>query len=91
MIDWCAGFEGHTEKHQYSIVGHSGESSAIELVGYASPPKNAKERMDVLDQLHAHAQYCLAGDNTLTAASKAVRDVVRDLCVVITCFTRVYN
>ena len=71
------GFEGYTDKHQYSIVGHSGESSEILLVDYNKPPRNVKERMDVLDQLHAHSQYCLSGDNTLQAASRAVQEVTR--------------
>lgn len=65
-------FEGHEDKFTYDIVGHSGEEPAIPFVmgGGASKrgqgrvgsgssrgePRNEKERLEVLREIHAHAQ-----------------------------------
>ena len=61
-------FEGHEDKFTYDIVGHSGEEAAIPFVMGASKkgqgrvgpgrgePRNEKERLEVLREIHAHAQ-----------------------------------
>ena len=62
-------FEGHEDKFTYDIVGHSGEEPAIPFVmgtakkggqGRVGPgrgePRNEKERLEVLREIHAHAQ-----------------------------------
>lgn len=40
-----------------------------------SLPKNNRERLDVMKQIHAHAQYCMSGDYTLEATSYAIKGV----------------
>jgi hypothetical protein len=67
--------DGMEDKFDYSIAGHSGDSNCIELVKFGNPPRNAKERLDVLETMIAHTQYCSSGDNTLGAIKRAVRDV----------------
>ena len=57
-------FEGHEGKFTYDIVGHSGEEAAIPFVMGAAKgkgpgrgePRNEKERLEVLREIHAHAQ-----------------------------------
>ena len=41
----------------------------------AAPPKNNRERLDVLKQMHAHAQFCMSGDHTLEATELAIKRV----------------
>ena len=57
--------QGFEHKIVYSMHGHSGDSPEIELVDYARPPTNKKERFKVLQTMFAHAQYCSSGDETL--------------------------
>jgi von Willebrand factor A domain-containing protein 8 len=71
-------FEGMEDRFDYSIVGHSGDSRCIDLVGFRDPPSNAKERMRILQKMVAHSQYCQTGDNTLGAITQAVSDMVHD-------------
>jgi MoxR-like ATPase len=68
-------FDGVEARFDYSIVGHSGESSCIRLVDFGQPPKNENERMRVLQTMVAHSQYCMSGDNTLEAIRMAISDV----------------
>lgn len=51
----------------YHEQGHSGEESDLPLVKIGSEPKNEKERLHVLRNMHAHAQFCMSGDHTLSA------------------------
>ena len=44
-------FEGHENKFQYDIVGHSGESYDLRFVDKATPPSNNKERLDLIKAL----------------------------------------
>jgi MoxR-like ATPase len=85
-------FDGFESRFDYSIVGHSGDSSCIRLVHFGQPPRNENERMRVLQEMLAHSQYCRSGDFTLEAMGKAIVDVAshgngygeeRDDCVVI--------
>ncbi|KAI3381394.1 hypothetical protein SNEBB_005189 [Seison nebaliae] len=50
----------------YEIIGHSGEDDAIEFVKVHYPPKNAKQKIDILKMMIAHSQFCFAGDNTVS-------------------------
>eukprot|EP01134_Creolimax_fragrantissima_P006850 CFRG6850T1 len=79
MID-CAcmimeSFDNNSESIRYEIYGHSGEEAAIPLVLEGSTPSNEKERLQVLETMSAHAQFCMSGDNTLAAASMAIDGV----------------
>jgi hypothetical protein len=84
-------FKGFQSRFDYSIVGHSGDSSCIQLVDFGQPPKNEHERMQVLQEMLAHSQYCQSGDFTLEAMGRAIVDVAghvngleeRDDCLVI--------
>lgn len=68
-------FDGISEQFSYSIVGHSGESKRIELSSFSRPPENPKERLNLLQTMVAHSQFCTSGDNTLSAIRAAVDDV----------------
>lgn len=41
-------FEDFEDKIQYDILGHSGDSPSITFVSRDKPPKNNKERLDVI-------------------------------------------
>lgn len=73
-------FEGFEHKIQLNIIGHSGESPCIPFVDHKNPPNNDKRRMDTLRMMHAHAQYCWSGDNTLKAAKYAVDEIAKEEC-----------
>lgn len=73
-------FEGFEHKIQYNIVGHSGESFSIPFIDHKNPPNNDKRRMDTLRMMHAHAQYCWSGDNTLNATKHAVDEIAKEEC-----------
>ncbi|XP_039291605.1 von Willebrand factor A domain-containing protein 8-like [Nilaparvata lugens] len=64
--------QGYESKFQYDIVGHSGEEVEIKFVSPTQPPTNNKHRLDVIKTMHAHAQFCLSGDNTLAATRRAI-------------------
>jgi hypothetical protein len=36
-------------------------------------PSNDKERLDVLKNMHAHAQFCMSGDHTLSGELPILR------------------
>ena len=64
--------EGHSTKWRYDVIGHSGETLNLELVHSSRPPRNEKERFDVLLNMHAHAQFCMSGDHTLEATRQSI-------------------
>ena len=68
---------GETKKFDYSIVGHSGDSPCIQppFVDWSLPPKNEKDRLQILQTMLAHSQYCMSGDFTLEAMRKAIDEV----------------
>jgi hypothetical protein len=41
-------------------------------------PSNEKDVFQIIARMSAHANYCLSGDNTLSAASTAIKDVVKE-------------
>ncbi|XP_065352663.1 von Willebrand factor A domain-containing protein 8 isoform X2 [Cloeon dipterum] len=73
-------FEGHEDKFQYDIVGHSGESCDLRFVDKSSPPTDNKQRLDLIKTMHAHAQFCMSGDHTLEATSVAVEALAKEDC-----------
>ncbi|KAI8616388.1 AAA domain-containing protein [Chytriomyces sp. MP71] len=70
--------ESFRSKFVYDIVGHSGDSTRIDLVKANTPPKNELERLRVLQAMSAHSQYCWSGDNTVSSTRRAIQDVALD-------------
>ncbi|CAG5132917.1 unnamed protein product, partial [Candidula unifasciata] len=71
-------FEAYEEKFKYDIFGHSGETYMEEFVKMGKPPKNNKERLNVLKLMLAHAQFCISGDNTLEAAKHHIKALAQE-------------
>jgi hypothetical protein len=47
------------EKIKYNLVGHSGETYEVNFSSADKPPKNEKERLDILKKMLAHSQVSL--------------------------------
>ncbi|XP_050525858.1 von Willebrand factor A domain-containing protein 8 [Daktulosphaira vitifoliae] len=62
VMEALSGFE---DKIIYDIVGHSGETECLKFVDKFNPPTDNKKRLEVIKKMHAHTQFCMAGDNTL--------------------------
>jgi hypothetical protein len=73
VFEALAGFES---KYRYAVVGHSGDGSCTPFVEYGAPPANEKQRLQLLQKMAAHTQYCQSGDTTLNAAKAAVAEVL---------------
>ncbi|KAL1505421.1 hypothetical protein ABEB36_004993 [Hypothenemus hampei] len=73
-------FEGFEDKIKYDIIGHSGEEYNINFVSRDNPPKNNKERLEVIRKMHAHSQFCWSGDHTLPATQWAVNNLSEEDC-----------
>ncbi|CAH1987082.1 unnamed protein product [Acanthoscelides obtectus] len=73
-------FEGFEDKIKYDIIGHSGEEYNIMFVERDKPPKNNKERLEVIRKMHAHSQYCWTGDHTLESTEWAVSTLAEEDC-----------
>ncbi|XP_067943521.1 von Willebrand factor A domain-containing protein 8-like [Watersipora subatra] len=71
-------FHGYDEKLKYDIYGHSGESHSVSLTTAEDPPKNNKQRLQVLQTMHAHSQFCLSGDFTLKATRAAIEEISKE-------------
>lgn len=71
-------FRNFEHKFAYSIIGHSGDSPNLEFVKEGKYPKTEKDVFKVISQMSAHSQYCLSGDNTLSATSMAMREIVKE-------------
>ncbi|CAI5456254.1 unnamed protein product [Caenorhabditis angaria] len=67
--------EGKTDKIEYDIIGHSGDSPAVKFVDKESYPKNNRERLNILKKMLAHTQYCMSGDNTVECVRYAVKEL----------------
>lgn len=52
-------FEGFEDKIQYDIMGHSGDTHNITFVKRNNPPKNNKERLDVIRVIEIEAYLSL--------------------------------
>lgn len=46
-------------------------------MNFGKPPENRKHRMDVLQKMVAHAQFCMSGDHTVEAMEKAIQRVAQ--------------
>lgn len=47
---------GKKEKIKYNLVGHSGETFEANFSSFDKPPKNEKERLDLLKKMMLHSQ-----------------------------------
>ena len=78
------GDRGHSssvgEHLEYALTGHSGESDRIMFVPFGGyqKVKNEKKRLQIMQEMIAHTQFTISGDNTLEAASRAIRDLKSD-------------
>ena len=72
-------FKSFEDVFQYEIIGHSGEDYKLQLTELQNPPKNEKERIDVLRIMHLHSQFCSSGDNTLEATHDAIESFSKEL------------
>uniref|UniRef100_M4B1C1 VWFA domain-containing protein n=1 Tax=Hyaloperonospora arabidopsidis (strain Emoy2) TaxID=559515 RepID=M4B1C1_HYAAE len=72
IMESFAGFERELD---YSILGHSGDSPEIPFVEFGAPPKDRKERLQVLQRMVAHSQFCRSGDHTVEAIERGVQRV----------------
>ncbi|KAJ8404600.1 hypothetical protein AAFF_G00334630 [Aldrovandia affinis] len=70
--------ESYEHKFKYDIVGHSGDGFDIELVRSDKVPKNNKQRLMVLKNMHAHSQFCMSGDYTLEGTEHSVQTLSRE-------------
>jgi hypothetical protein len=50
---------GKKDKIKYSLVGHSGETFEANFCYFDKPPKNEKERLDILKKMLLHSQVIL--------------------------------
>ncbi|XP_069677328.1 von Willebrand factor A domain-containing protein 8 isoform X2 [Periplaneta americana] len=73
-------FQGHEARIQYDVVGHSGDSHDIVFIDHRRPPADNKQRLDVIKTMHAHSQFCMAGDNTLEATHAAITSLSQEDC-----------
>lgn len=69
---------GAEERLQYAMVGHSGEDEAIELVPFGKPPASQGQRLQVVQRMVAHSQFCLSGDMTVEAVQRAVQSITEE-------------
>ncbi|KAG4058579.1 von Willebrand factor A domain-containing protein 8 [Phytophthora cactorum] len=72
IMESFAGFERELD---YCIMGHSGDSPEIPFVEFGAPPKDRKERLQVLQKMVAHTRYCRSGDHTVEAVERGVQRV----------------
>ena len=67
--------DGLESEYEYSMVGHSGTGPEAEkLVQWGEPPQGAKLRLQLLQKMAAHTQYCHPGDQTFEATELAIRE-----------------
>lgn len=61
--------EGFEHRYQYAIVGHSGDAAQIPFVDFGKPPRDRKERLQVLSPPTLHPCHLF---HNLLAISLAV-------------------
>ncbi|GES99877.1 von Willebrand factor A domain-containing protein 8 [Rhizophagus clarus] len=71
-------FKSFEHKFQYKIIGHSGDGPNIELVKEGKYPHTEKESLKIINQMLNHSQFCLSGDNTVSATAYAITDIVKE-------------
>jgi hypothetical protein len=65
-------------KYAWSLVGHSGDGPVIKFVDYNEPPADPAQRLQVIQKMWAHSQYCYSGDCTLEATELAISNVLAE-------------
>ncbi|XP_053609608.1 von Willebrand factor A domain-containing protein 8 [Plodia interpunctella] len=70
--------KGYETRIRYDMFAHSGEDHALQLVTVDRPPDNEKQRLQIIRTMHAHAQFCWSGDNTLPAARHAISSLAAE-------------
>ena len=66
----------HAHARARAQVGHSGTGPEAEaLIPWGEPPQGEKRRLQLLQRMAAHTQYCHPGDNTYEATALAIRNV----------------
>ncbi|KAJ7616381.1 AAA domain-containing protein [Mycena polygramma] len=63
------------EKYVWDMYGHSGDGPDILLVDALKPPTEMKDRWKVVEKMSMVPQYAFAGDYTVEAIEKGVKDV----------------
>lgn len=71
-------FDGYQERFKYEIIGHSGEDLNIKFSSFKKPPKNNKDKLDIIKKMYAHSQFCMSGDNTLPATHHAISTITEE-------------
>ena len=67
--------DGLENEYEYSMVGHSGSGpEAEQLIHWGEPPLGAKTRLQLLQRMALHTQYCYPGDQTYEATSLAIKN-----------------
>ncbi|XP_013194318.1 von Willebrand factor A domain-containing protein 8 [Amyelois transitella] len=72
--------KGYEARIRYDMLAHSGEEHALQLVTADRVPDNERERLQIIRTMHAHSQFCWAGDNTLPAAKHAISTLAAEDC-----------
>lgn len=68
--------DGHLDRYEYAVLGHSGDTAKTVFVDFGKPPENRGERLKVLQRMVAHTQFCWPGDNTIEATRLAINHVL---------------
>ncbi|XP_033322690.2 von Willebrand factor A domain-containing protein c12.2 [Megalopta genalis] len=71
-------FSGYEGKFQYDVVGHSGDEYDIVFVKHTQPPTDNRQRLGVIQMMHAHSQFCMSGDHTLEATQHAIASLAKE-------------
>lgn len=69
-------FHGYETKYSFSIAGHSGDTAHVPYVDYEKPPSGPKERLNILQKMKVHTEYCASGDSTVEALRLGMKYVV---------------
>ncbi|KAJ7594399.1 AAA domain-containing protein [Mycena floridula] len=67
----------HKEKYVWDIYAHSGDGHDLALVTTDKPPTTITERVKVTEKMMMVPQYAFAGDYTVEAIEKGVKDVAK--------------
>lgn len=65
-------------KFNIKFSGHSGDTDNLSLFEFGKMPKNDKERLLVIKQIHSHIEVCDSGDNTMNALKKSILEITRE-------------
>lgn len=69
--------EGKEEKIKYDIVGHSGDGPNHPFVSSNCPPKNEKERLNVLRKMLAHTQAHFFSEFDIFSSAQVATTLLR--------------